>query len=77
MSRTSRRKSWGQPGAARDGRGHARTGPTTADVAAYVTHPERRERDREAEQLASGELDADNVSTKPVRGRLWRLWWKW
>lgn len=77
MSRTKRRKRWGQPGVDRDGRGHIKTGPTPEEMALEVRHPERREHDREADRIAKGDIDPDDTPVKPVRRHLWLLWRRW
>ena len=77
MSRTKRRKRWGQPGTARDGKAGI-VGKAPADeISTMVTRPDRREREREAERIAKGLADSDDTPTKPVRRRLWRFWRWW
>lgn len=78
MSRTKRRKRWGQSGTEADGKGgQYKGGPTSEDLRVAVRRPERRELQLETDKLANAAVDADDVSVKPKRRHLWQFWRSW
>jgi hypothetical protein len=77
MSRTRRRKHYGDPGTVRDGQPPAEGKMPSEDFAREVRRRDRRTREDEADRIARGEADADDVPTKPRPKRLWEFWRRW
>jgi hypothetical protein len=77
MTRTRRRKHYGDPGIDRDGAVRPEGQVRRADFTVEVTRRERREREAQALALRTGSLDPDDTASKPARRRLWQLWRRW
>ncbi|MNY74421.1 hypothetical protein D3C86_2134520 [compost metagenome] len=77
MSRTTRRKRYGDSGVERDGQPPDLGIHLAFEFAIEVTRRDRRAREQEAERLAKGVIDPDDTPTKPRPRRLWQYWKGW
>lgn len=77
MSRTRRRKHWGEPGKDRDGTIRPEGAIIPRDFTIEVQRRDRRTREDEVGKLQRGEIDPDDLPVKPVRKRLWQFWKRW
>ena len=76
MSRTRRRRHYGDPGTSRDGQPPAE-GRLPRNHSREVRRRDRRMREDEVDKIARGEADADDTPTKPRPKRLWEFWRRW
>jgi hypothetical protein len=77
MSRTRRRKIWGEPGSERDGKSSKLVPMPADEFTVEVRRRDRREREADADRQATGAADPDDVPTKPRPRRLWQFWRRW
>lgn len=77
MSRTRRRKFYGDKGTGRDSKLPAEGDIAAADFSKEVRRRDRRTREDETDRIAKGAADPDDTPVKPKPRRKWQFWRRW